>query len=68
MVAAWIRALTGVGPAMASGSQTYKGICADLPVAPTNSSKAMAVIQPALDSTGIACTLPNTVAKSSEPK
>jgi hypothetical protein len=32
MVAAWISALTGVGPAMASGSQTKSGICADLPV------------------------------------
>ena len=38
MVAAWISADTGVGPAMASGSHTYSGICADLPVAPTNSS------------------------------
>ncbi len=27
---------TGVGPAMASGSQTKSGICADLPVAPMN--------------------------------
>ncbi len=26
MVAAWIRALTGVGPAIASGSHTYNGI------------------------------------------
>ena len=34
MVAAWISALTGVGPAMASGSQTYSGIWADLPAAP----------------------------------
>ena len=39
MVAAWIRALTGVGPSIASGSQTYSGICADLPVAPTKRSK-----------------------------
>ena len=38
IVAAWIKALTGVGPAIASGNQTYKGICADLPIAPTNSS------------------------------
>ena len=43
MVAAWISAETGVGPAMASGSQTYSGICADLPHAPTNSSRPMAV-------------------------
>ena len=39
IVAAWIRALTGVGPSMASGSQTYSGSWADLPVAPRNSKK-----------------------------
>ncbi len=44
MVAAWISALTGVGPAMASGSHTYSGICALFPVAPTNSRIALAVI------------------------
>ena len=38
IVAAWISALTGVGPAMASGSHTYKGSCADFPIAPTKSS------------------------------
>ena len=38
IVAAWISADTGVGPAMASGSQMYSGSCADLPTAPTNSS------------------------------
>ncbi len=31
MVAAWMSADTGVGPAMASGSQTNSGIWADLP-------------------------------------
>ncbi len=31
MVAAWISAETGVGPSIASGSQTYSGSCADLP-------------------------------------
>ena len=46
MVAAWINAETGVGPSIASGSQTYKGICADLPHAPTISSSAMAVRKP----------------------
>src|SRR3954465_2380167 len=35
IVAAWISALTGVGPAIASGSHTYSGICALLPNAPT---------------------------------
>ena len=44
MVAAWMRAETGVGPAMASGSQTWSGICALLPAAPSMSSRVMAVI------------------------
>src|SRR5574341_2350718 len=44
MVAAWMSALTGVGPSMASGSQTYSGSWADLPVAPTKSRSAMSVI------------------------
>src|SRR5512136_2824087 len=47
IVAAWMRALTGVGPAIASGSQTYNGICADLPVAPTNNRSVIAVATPA---------------------
>src|SRR5690554_8086814 len=33
MVAAWMSADTGVGPAMASGSQVCSGSCADLPAA-----------------------------------
>ena len=44
MVAACISAETGVGPAIASGNQVNKGICALLPVAPTNSNKVMTVI------------------------
>jgi hypothetical protein len=44
MVAAWISAETGVGPSIASGSQTYNGNCADLPQAPTNNSRQAAVI------------------------
>ena len=45
MVAAWIWAETGVGPAMASGSQTISGTWADLPMAaPGSSSRPMAVI------------------------
>jgi hypothetical protein len=34
MVAAWMSAETGVGPSIASGSQTWSGTCADLPTAP----------------------------------
>ena len=37
IVAAWISAETGVGPSIASGSQTCSPIWADLPQAPTNS-------------------------------
>ena len=36
IVAAWISALTGAGPSMASGSQTWNGNWADLPIAPRN--------------------------------
>src|SRR5882757_5484752 len=46
IVAAWINALTGVGPSIASGSHTYKGSCADLPVAPTKSSRQATVRTP----------------------
>ena len=37
IVAAWIMAETGVGPSMASGSQTCSGHCADLPMVPMKS-------------------------------
>ena len=40
MVAAWISADTGVGPSIASGSQVCRKNCADLPMAPMNSSDA----------------------------
>src|SRR5579863_6431479 len=43
IVAAWMRAETGVGPAMASGSHTYSGICALLPVHPSSSARPTAV-------------------------
>ncbi len=44
MVAAWIRALTGVGPSIASGSQTWSGNWALLPTAPAKRSRAITVI------------------------
>src|SRR5271165_2247463 len=44
MVAAWISADTGVGPSIASGSQTYNGNCADLPQAPMKRNRHAAVI------------------------
>ena len=40
MVAAWINADTGVGPAMASGSQVCSGNWADLPITPMKSAVA----------------------------
>src|SRR3954463_13367949 len=39
MVAAWIRAETGVGPSIASGSQVWSGSWADLANAPTRRSR-----------------------------
>ncbi|MNY02688.1 hypothetical protein D3C86_1352700 [compost metagenome] len=43
IVAAWIRAETGVGPAIASASHTCRGTWALLPMAPMKSSKAAVV-------------------------
>ncbi len=48
IVAAWINAETGVGPSMASGSQTCSGNCADFPIAPQKISSAAAVMNPGL--------------------
>ena len=42
MVAAWIRAETGVGPSIASGSQVCSGNCADLPATPASRSSVAA--------------------------
>ena len=47
MVAAWISAETGVGPAMASGSQVRSGICALFPVQPRKMSRVEAKSNPA---------------------
>ena len=38
IVAAWIKALTGVGPSIASGSHTCSGKTADLPAPPAKTS------------------------------
>ncbi len=46
IVAAWIRAETGVGPSIASGSQTWSGNWALLPIAPANTSRAMRTTMP----------------------
>ncbi len=39
-MAAWIKALTGVGPSIASGSQVCSGICADFATAPPSRPSA----------------------------
>lgn len=46
MVAAWMRAETGVGPSIASPSQDCSGTCADLPQAASSSIRAIAVSLP----------------------
>jgi hypothetical protein len=43
MVAAWIKAETGVGPSIASGNQVCSRNWADLPIAPMNSSRQTSV-------------------------
>ena len=43
IVAAWIRAETGVGPSMASSSHDCNGTCADLPHAASSSRKPSSV-------------------------
>src|SRR4051794_6045568 len=44
IVAAWINALTGVGPSIASGNQTWSGNCPDFPTAPQKISNAIEVV------------------------
>ena len=46
MVAEWSRAETGVGPSMASGSQTCSGNWALLPMTPQKISRAEVVSEP----------------------
>ncbi len=48
IVAAWIRAETGVGPSIASGSQVCSGNCPDLPHAPSTNIRQIAVATPLL--------------------
>ena len=45
IVAAWISAEIGVGPSIESGSQTCRGTCADLPMAPMNRQMQVTVIR-----------------------
>ena len=66
MVAAWMSALTGVGPSIASGSQVWSGTCADLATAPPSSPSATstASVDPSPSASGAAA---KTVEKSSDP-
>ena len=45
IVAAWISAEIGVGPSIESGSQTWSGNCALLPIAPMNRQMQMTVMR-----------------------
>ena len=64
IVAAWIRALTGVGPSIASGSHVCSGICADFAAAPPSSPSATRFTVVDDEMPAVA----NEVAKSSEPE
>src|SRR5258708_40162105 len=44
IVAAWISAEIGVGPSIESGSQTWSGTCADLPIAPMKRQMQITVV------------------------
>jgi hypothetical protein len=66
MVAAWMSALTGVGPSIASGNQVCSGTCALFAAAPTNSSSATAVATP-LPTPRPSGAVANTPVKSSVP-
>ena len=66
IVAAWISALTGVGPSIASGSQVCSGTWADLANAPTSSRMQPATRLPSLVANE-SSTAANTLRKSTEP-
>ena len=72
IVAAWIRADTGVGPSMASSSQDCSGTWADLPQAASRSSRPRTVsvvsdASPASSLTVEKSTVPNVVNMSAMP-
>ena len=66
IVAAWIRAETGVGPSIASGSQVCSGTWADFANAPTSSPMQPATRSPSLTEKTWS-TLSNVFRKSSVP-
>lgn len=70
MVAAWMRAETGVGPSIASPSQDCSGTWADLPQAASSSIRATAVSLPSVaPPTSPGCpSAPSTGPKAKDPK
>ena len=64
IVAAWMRALTGVGPSIASGSHVCSGICADFAAAPPSRPSATRFTAVGERVAAVSNTLPN----SSEPE
>src|SRR5690606_187977 len=59
IVAAWMSADAGVGPSMASGSQSWNGSCADLPATP-RTTRTMATVSGSATSARRATTRPST--------
>ena len=66
IVAAWIRAETGVGPSMASGSHTCSGNWADLPTAPQNRHSTVMFSRVSLMPAGISIRLKLSVLVSAQ--
>ncbi len=60
IVAAWMRALTGVGPSIASGSQVCSGICADFAAAPPSSPSATRLTAVGESCAAVANDVPNS--------
>ena len=58
IVAAWMRALTGVGPSMASGSQTCNGNWALLPTAPQKINKPAVVVTAPMPASAMMSSVP----------
>src|SRR5277367_3940972 len=68
IVAAWMSAEIGVGPSIESGSQTYKGTCADFAIAPMKRQMQISVIAPTPEWEvigRIACAILGAAAKAS---
>ena len=63
IVAAWMSALTGVGPSIASGSHVWSGSCADFATAPPSRPSAASVTTVSESPS----TRSNTPAKSTTP-